>query len=48
MARVKPAVREVLAREGVVELIGEGQHIHPNVDEAVRSQIVSEGGPEAS
>ena len=43
LARVKPAVRELLARDGVVERIGEDK-IHPNVDQAVRSQIASEDG----
>ena len=43
LARVKPAVRELLARDGVVERIGEDK-IHPNVDQAVRAQIASEGG----
>src|SRR6478752_3916967 len=43
LARVKPAVREVLGRDGVVERIGP-DNFHPNVDQAVSSQIASEGG----
>jgi high affinity sulfate transporter 1 len=41
LARVKPAVRELLGRDGVVELIGP-DNIHANVDQAVSSQITSE------
>ena len=41
LARVKPAVRALLGRDGVVELIGE-DNIHPNVDQAVRRQIASD------
>jgi len=41
LARVKPAVRELLIRDGVLERIGQ-DHIHPNVDAAVRAQIAAE------
>jgi SulP family sulfate permease len=40
LARVKPAVRALLGRDGVLDLIGEDK-IHPNVDQAVRRQIAS-------
>jgi high affinity sulfate transporter 1 len=43
LARVKPAVLEVLGRDDVVERIGPA-NFHPNVDQAVSSQIASEGG----
>jgi SulP family sulfate permease len=38
LARVKPAVRETLARDGVLARIGEDR-IHGNVDEAVAAQL---------
>lgn len=41
LARVKPAVRALLGRDGVLDLIGEA-NIHPNVDQAVRRQIASD------
>ncbi len=43
LARVKPAVRTLLARDGVLERIG-ADKIHPNVDQAVRSQIAGQDG----
>jgi SulP family sulfate permease len=43
LARVKPGVQALLIRDGVLELIGQDK-VHPNVDQAVRTQITSEGG----
>ena len=43
LARVKRAVRDLLGRDGVLERIGQ-DHLHPNVDEAVRAQIAAERG----
>ena len=40
LARVKPAVMEVLARDGVLERIG-ADHIHLDVNEAVTAQLAS-------
>lgn len=40
LARVKPSVMEVLARDGVVERIG-ADHIHLDVNEAVTAQLAS-------
>lgn len=42
LARIKPAVREALARDGVLDRIGD-QSIHGNVDHAVKAQIAAEG-----
>jgi SulP family sulfate permease len=38
LARLKPSVMEVLMRDGVIERIG-SDHIHADVDEAVRAQL---------
>ena len=46
LARVKPAVREVLDRDGVLDRIG-ADHTHGNVDQAVAAQIPAEGGTHA-
>ena len=46
LARVKPAVREVLERDGVLDRIGDDK-THGNVDEAVEAQIHAEGGTRA-
>ena len=46
LARVKPAVREVLAREGVLDRIGDDR-IHGNIDHAVKAQIAAQGGSRA-
>jgi sulfate permease, SulP family len=46
VARVKPAVREVLARDGTLARIGE-ENIHGNVDHAVKAQIAAQGGSRA-
>ena len=43
LARVKPGVRELLLRDGVVDRIGKDK-FHPNIDQAVRAQIAAEGG----
>ena len=43
LARVKPAVRELLARDGVLDCIGDDK-THGNVDHAVQAQIGAEGG----
>jgi SulP family sulfate permease len=40
LARLKPRVREVLERDGVLERIG-ADHIHGNVDRAIRAQLGS-------
>ena len=42
LARLKPAVREVLARDGVLDRIGE-DNIHGNVDHAVNAQLAAGG-----
>jgi SulP family sulfate permease len=46
LAHVKPAVREVLERDGVLERIGDDK-THGNVDQAVEAQIPAEGGSRA-
>jgi SulP family sulfate permease len=47
LARLKLAVRELLARDGVLELIGE-ENTHGNVDHAVEAQIAANGGRRAN
>ncbi len=46
LARVKPAVRELLARDGVLDRIGAGQ-THENIDLAVVAQLAARGGSRA-
>jgi len=46
LARVKPAVREVLERDGVLDRIG-ADHAHGNVGQAVAAQIPAAGGTRA-
>ena len=46
LARVKPAVRELLARDGVLDRIGDDK-THEDVDHAVEAQIVAQGGSHA-
>ena len=46
LARLKPAVREVLARDGVLDRIGD-DNIHGNVDHAVNAQLAAGGGTRA-
>ena len=46
LARLKPAVREVLARDGVLDRIGE-DNIHGNVDHAVNAQLAAGGDTRA-
>ena len=46
LARVKPAVREVLERNGVLDRIG-ADKTHGNVDQAVEAQIHAERGSRA-
>ena len=46
LARVKPAVRELLARDGVLDRIG-ADKIHGNIDQAVEAQMAAEGGSRA-
>jgi hypothetical protein len=43
IARLKPAVREVLERNGVVGRIGDDK-IHGNADHAVNAQLAAGGG----
>jgi sulfate permease, SulP family len=43
LARVKPAVREVLERDGVLDRIGPDK-THGNIDQAVEAQIHAERG----
>jgi sulfate permease, SulP family len=43
LARLKPAVRALLARDGVLERIGE-ERIHGNVDHAVEAQLAADPG----
>jgi SulP family sulfate permease len=43
LARVKPAVRELLERDGVLDLIG-NENIHGNIDHAVEAQTAATGG----
>ncbi len=42
LARLKPAVRDLLARDGILGRIGE-ENIHGNVDHAVEAQIAASG-----
>jgi anti-anti-sigma factor len=46
LARVKPAVRELLERDGVLDLIG-SENIHGNIDHAVEAQTAATGGSRA-
>ena len=46
LARLKPAVRELLGRDGVLDRIGEDR-IHGNIDEAVQAQLAAAGVPSA-
>ncbi|MGO9161014.1 MAG: SulP family inorganic anion transporter [Streptosporangiaceae bacterium] len=46
LARVKPAVREVLHRDGVLDRIGDDK-IHGNIDQAVTAQMAAPGGSHA-
>ncbi len=46
LARVKPAVRELLARDGVLDAIGDDK-THEDVDHAVEAQIAAQGGSHA-
>ena len=46
LARVKPAVREALERDGVLDRIGDDE-TQGNVDQAVGAQIPAEGGTRA-
>ena len=43
LARVKPAVRELLARDGVLARIGDDK-THGNIDQAVEAQMAATGG----
>jgi anti-anti-sigma factor len=43
LARLKPAVREVLETDGVVERLG-ADHIHGNVHRAVEAQLADDSG----
>jgi len=44
LARVKPAVKEVLRRDGFLDRLGEDR-THGNVHRAVEAQIEQSGGP---
>jgi SulP family sulfate permease len=46
LARVRPAVRELLARDGVLSAIGDGK-THDDVDHAVAAQMAAQGGSRA-
>ena len=46
LARIKPAVRELLARDGVLDRIGDDK-IHEDIDQAVEAQIIAQGGSHA-
>ncbi len=46
LARVKPAVRELLARDGVIDRIGDDM-TNDDVDHAVAAQIAAQGGSRA-
>ena len=46
LARVKPAVLEVLKRDGVFERIGEDK-IHGNIEQAVEAQMTGQGDSRA-
>jgi anti-anti-sigma factor len=43
LARLKPAVREVLRRDGILDRIGEDR-THGNIEQAVQAQIAERGG----
>jgi sulfate permease, SulP family len=45
LARVKPAVRELLRRDDVLDRIG-GERIHGDVDQAVEAQMIAADTPE--
>jgi SulP family sulfate permease len=47
LARLKPTVRELLARDGVLDRIGE-ENIHGNVDHAVKVQLAASGDSHAN
>jgi sulfate permease, SulP family len=46
LARVNPAVRELLARDGVLDRIGPGK-THSNIDEAVKAHLAAPPGSHA-
>ena len=46
LARVKPAVHDVLRRDGVLDRIGDDK-IHANIDQAVAAQLAAPGGSRA-
>jgi sulfate permease, SulP family len=41
LARIKPVVRDVLARDGILERLGR-DHVHADVDAAVKAQLAAE------
>jgi SulP family sulfate permease len=43
LARLKPSVRELLTRDGILGRIGV-ENIHGNVDHAVEAQVAAQGG----
>jgi sulfate permease, SulP family len=45
LARVKPAVRELLRRDHVLDRIG-GERIHGNIRQAVEAQMIAADTPE--
>jgi high affinity sulfate transporter 1 len=47
LARIKPAVRELLARDGVLDRIGDDK-TYDEVDHAVAAQVAEQGGSRAS
>jgi high affinity sulfate transporter 1 len=46
LARLKPAIRALLARDGVLDRVGE-ENIHGNVDHAVKAQLAVQGDSRA-
>jgi hypothetical protein len=46
LARIKPAVRELLARDGVLDRIGDDK-TYDEVDQAVAAQVAEQGGSRA-
>lgn len=46
LARVKPAVRELLARDGVLDRIGDDK-THDDVDHAMTAQMTAQRGSRA-
>jgi len=46
LARIKPAVRELLARDGVLDRIGDDKTCD-EVDQAVAAQMAAQGGSRA-